>query len=136
MKRLLFLFIVVFCINPLYGQKKKSVQSHKIKSTTVYNADFEDNNGKQIKESFERFDDSGNTVEEIEYDKKGIEKKHILSEYDDDGNKTKETYLNENGSKEKMITYKYQDGLKTERIVYNADGKVKSKKKYIYEFQK
>jgi len=136
MRKLVFFFIIVFCIIPLYGQKKKSVQSHKIKSTTVYNSDFEDNNGKQVKESFERFDESGNSVEEIDYDKKGIEENHILSEYDDDGNKTKETFLKENGSKEKIIEYKYKDGLKTERTVYLANGKIKSKKKYVYEFQK
>jgi hypothetical protein len=136
MKKLLIAFLVIVFSLSLYGQKKKNVQSHKIKSTTVYNADFEDNDGKQVKESFERFDEAGNTVEEIEYDKKGVEKKHILSEYDDDGNKTKETYLKPNGSKEKTIEYKYQDGLKTERTVYLSNGKIKSKKKYVYDFQK
>jgi hypothetical protein len=136
MKKLIILIAIIFCITPMNAQKKKNVQSHKIKSTTVYNSDFEDNNGKQVKESFERFDDAGNSVEEIEYDKKGVEKKHILSEYDDDGNKIKETYLKENGTKEKIIEYKYQDGLKTERIVYLANGKIKSKKKYVYDFQK
>jgi len=133
MKKIFFLFIVAFFFNSLYAQKKKSIQMHKIKSITIYNADYEVNNGKQIKESFERYDDFGNMVEEIEYDKKGVEKKHILSEYDDEGNKTKETFLMTNGIKEKIIEYKYDDGLKTERIVYSGNGKIKSKKKYVYE---
>ena len=136
MKNLIIALAVIFCVMPMYGQKKKNVQSHKIKSTTVYNEDYDANNGKPVKDSYERFDESGNTLEEIEYDKKGIETHHIQYEYDDEGNKTKETYLKPNGSKEKIIEYKYQDGLRTERIVYTANGKIKSKKKYIYDFQK
>ncbi len=130
------LLIAIFAISPMFGQKKKNIQIHKIKSITVYNEDFENKNGKQVKESYERFDESGNTLEEIEYDKKGVEKQHVLYEYDEDGNKTKETYLNPNGSKEKIIAYKYQDDLKIERIIYLSDGTIKSKKKYIYDFQK
>jgi uncharacterized protein YxeA len=134
-KVIVALLVIVFSIS-LYAQKKKNVQTHKIKSTTVYNADFEDNDGKQVKESYMRFDDSGNTVEEVEYDKKGAEKKHILYEYDADGNKIRETYFKTNGSKEKIIEFKYQDSLRIERTVYFGNGKIKSKKKYIYEFQK
>jgi hypothetical protein len=136
MKKTIVIFLVLAFSVSTFAQKKKNVQSHKIKSTTVYNSDFEDNDGKQVKESYERFDENGNTVEEIEYDKKGIEKKHILYEYDEEGNKTKETYLKPGGAKEKTIEYKYQDGLKTERTVYLANGKIKTKKKYVYDFQK
>jgi hypothetical protein len=131
----LALLIILFCV-AMNAQKKKDAQSHKIKSTTVYNEDYEDNKGKPVKESVEKFDVVGNTIEEIEYDKGGKEKKHILYEYDNDGNKTKETYLKADGTKEKVIEYKYVEGVKTERIVYQPVGKLKSKKRYVYEYHK
>lgn len=136
MKRFIFLILIISCLNPLFGQKKKSVVLNKIKCITVLNEDYEDNKGKSVKESINCFDELGNNKEEIEFDKKGAEKKHILYEYNGQGKKVKETYIKPNGTKEKIIEYKYQDSLRTERIVYLPNGKVKSKKKYIYEYYK
>jgi hypothetical protein len=134
MKNYIYIFIIVFFTIPLQAQKKKSIQANKIKSTTVLNEDYEKNNGRSVKESYTKFDESGNIAEEIEYDDYGKEKKHIISEYDDSDNKIKEIYINQKGVKEKVIEYKYEEGLKTEKIVYLPNGKVKSKKKYVYEF--
>jgi uncharacterized protein YxeA len=136
MKKLVTFFLLIAIIFSVNAQKKKEVQSSKLKSTTVLVEDFEDNNGKQVRESYVRFDDSGNTVEEISNNKKGEEKEHILYEYDENGNKTKETYLKPNGTKEKTITYTYKDGLRVERVVYLPNGKIKNRKKYVYDFQK
>jgi hypothetical protein len=118
------------------SQKKSEVISNKIKTVTVVQEDYEDSNGKQTKESFERFDALGQTIESIDYDKKGKEKEHIYFDYDKDGNKIRETYLKPNGTKEKVIEYKYVDGLKMEKDVFYPDGKVKSKRKYTYELYK
>ncbi len=119
---------------PVMAQKKKKAMMNKIESTTVMIEDYEKNNGRSVKESYTRFNESGDVLEEIEYDEYGKEKKHIIYEYDIDGNKIKETYLNPKGLKEKVIEYKYEDGLKTEKLVYDSKGKLKSKKKYIYTF--
>lgn len=136
MKKLAALFLLIAIVLTVTAQKRKEVQTSKIKSTTILVEDFEDNNGKQVRESYTRYDDSGNTIEEISYNKKGEEKEHILYEYDENGNKTKETYLKPSGSKEKTITYTYKEGLRVERVVYLPNGKIKNRKKYVYDFQK
>jgi hypothetical protein len=134
MKHLIVITLSILITFPVFSQKKKSIQANKIKSTTEYNEDYEKNNGRSVKDAYTKFDESGNVVEEIEYDEYGKEKKHVAYEYDDSDNKTKETYFTPKGTKEKVIEYKYEEGLKTEKIVYLPNGKVKSKKKYVYEF--
>ncbi len=135
MKKFTLIILSIFCVVSLYGQKKKKHHPNQIKSITVLNENTDNAKTPAIKESYTRYDELGNVLEEIEYDAKGVEKKHIIYEYNDDGEKVKETYLNQNGSKDKIIEFKYEDGLKTEKITYEGNGKIKSKKKYIYEYQ-
>jgi len=118
----------------IHAQKKKSILANKIKTVTVYNYDYEKNNGRQVKQEFSKYDEFGNIIEEIEYDDNGKETKHIKYEYDDEGNKIRETHLNPKGTTTKIIEYKYENGLKTERTVYQSNGKVTNKKKYSYEY--
>jgi hypothetical protein len=134
MKQLSILIVSLLMVVPVFSQKKKSVQANKIKSTTVFQEDYEKNNGRSVKELYTKFDEAGNVIEEIEYDDYGKVKSHVQYEYDDYDNKTKEIYFSPKGAKDKVIEYKYEDGLKTEKIVYLPNGKVKSKKKYTYEF--
>ena len=96
-------------------KKKKDIVSNKIKSITEINEDFEKNNGRAVKESFNAYDEFGNVVELIEYENNGKEKRHIKYEYDDKDNCTKETYLNSKGQLEKTIVFKYDDGIKIEK---------------------
>lgn len=139
MKKKHGLRIVLFSVGllvsaTLYSQKNDS--KPKVKSVTVMEENYEDDkSGTQQKESFTRFDLQGNIVELIEYDKEGKEKQHILYEYDKEGHKTKETSLKANGNKDKEEVFIYQNGLRTEKIVYYGNGKIKSKKKYIYVFE-
>jgi hypothetical protein len=135
MKHILIIALSFLVVVPTFSQKKKRVQANKIISTTVYEEDYEKNNGRSVKESFTKFDDYGNVIEEIEYDDNGKEKKHTQYEYNDEGERVKEIFLNAKGVKEKIIEYKFEDGLKKERIVYQPNGKVKAKKKYTYEIQ-
>lgn len=132
---LLMSLLICFSTQLLNAQKKKTVQEKHIRTVTVYNEDYEKNNGRQVKDSFTKYDEEGNVVEEIEYDEYGKEKKHVLYEYDKEGNKIKETNLTPKGTKASVIEYKYENGLKKEKIVYNSSGKVIFKKKYVYEYQ-
>jgi hypothetical protein len=134
MRYLSILTLSVIVALPLFSQKKKSIQANQIKSTTVYQEDYEKNNGRSVKEFYTKFDESGNIIEEIEYDDYGKEKNHTLYEYDENDNKIKEISLSPKGAKEKVIEYKYNEGFKTEKIVYLPNGKIKSKKKYVYEY--
>jgi hypothetical protein len=116
------------------AQKKKEAKLNRIQTTTEYEEDYVKNNGRSVKNSYTKFDEMGNVLEEIEYDDYGKEKKHVIYEYDEDDNKIKETYLSPKGTKDKVIEYKYENGLKKEKIVYGANGKVVLKKKYVYTF--
>ena len=139
MKSSVFLRILLFSAALLVATTlfaQKSDTKPKVKSVTVMEENYEDDkSGTQQKESFTRFDLQGNIVELIEYDKEGKEKQHILYEYDKEGHKTKETSLKANGNKDKEEVFIYQNGLRTEKIVYYGNGKIKSKKKYIYVFE-
>lgn len=130
---LLLLFSTILSISA--QKKKKDIVSNKIKSITEINEDFEKNNGRSVKESFTAYDEYGNIVELIEYDDNGKEKKHIKYEYDDKDNCTKETYLNPKGQLEKTVVFKYDDGIKIEKTTYLPNGKIKVRKKYVYQFQ-
>lgn len=134
MKYLSIFAISILISLPVFSQKKNNEQLKKIKTTTVFEEDFEKNNGRQIKESFTKFDLSGNIIEEIEYDEYGKVTLHMQYEYDKDGNKTKEIYYNSKGTIDKTWVYSYENGLKKEKHVYKSNGKLKSKKKYLYEF--
>ncbi len=156
------MIIVFVCVSlNLHAQKKRDLIVNRVTAVTETNEDVEEGQ-KPVKTDFTRFDATGEVVEEIKYkndgkfdshftyefDSKGNKKKEISFdakgqkeysvdiEYDADGNKFRETYTNDKGQKEKIIEYKYNNGLKTDRIVLFPNGKVKSKKKYIYDFQK
>ena len=119
-----------------YCQKKSFDPKLKVRSCTVIEESYEDDaKGVQQKESFTRYDTQNNVLEEIEYDKDGKEKSHILYEYDALNNKIKETYIKQNGKTDKTIAFVFINGLKTEKTVYYSNGKVKNKKKYIYQFE-
>lgn len=134
--KIVFLF-VVFSVSQIgYSQKKALDPKLKVKSCTVLEESYEDDEkGIQQKESYTRYDAQNNVLEEIEYDKDGKEKSHILYEYDNLNNKIKETYVKPNGNTDKVIAFVFVNGLKTEKIVYYSNGKVKSKKKYVYQFE-
>jgi antitoxin component YwqK of YwqJK toxin-antitoxin module len=117
----------------VYGQDKKAVR-HKLKSITEFEQKYEKGvAGKALKESEIRYDSNGNIIEETEY-KLGKVSKHVTCQYDEDNNKIRETELDPSGKKIKVTEFKYtDDGLKSEKIVYDANNKIISKKTYKYE---
>lgn len=157
---LLILAFFILCL-PLQAQKKRDILINRVISVTESTEDVEDGQ-KPLKTEYIKYDPTGEVIEEIkyknngdfdfhtsyEYDSKGNKKREtwynskrqkeytVDIEYDNDGNKVKEIYTNAKGNKEKTIEYKYSNGLKTEKIIYLANGKIKMKKKYNYEFQK
>lgn len=58
---------------------------------------------------------------------------HEKYDYDTNGNKIKEVRYDAKGKISRIIEYKYQGNLKTERIDYYPNGKVKSRKTYVYQ---
>jgi hypothetical protein len=158
MNRFLTIFTILFiCCNGIYGQKKKSALRNNLKSLVVYEQKYDKATGKPVKDSEAKFDTQGNVVEEIEYEDNKISK-HVKYDfddagkkiketeldatgktskiteykYDDNGKKIKETEINSSGKPYKIIEYKYDGDLKTEKVVYDGNHKIKSKKTYQY----
>jgi hypothetical protein len=136
MKNIYFFVLACFLVLSVSAQKKNTIKNNNVKSVTVLQQDIEKANGPQVKESYTLYDDQGNTLEEIEYNKTGMVSSHMKYVYNSDNNKTKEIEIGANGKVIKTTEYKYSGTLKTEKDVYDANGKLKSKKNYQYEYLK
>jgi len=126
-------FTVMLIINLNLAAQSK-VQIPKIKSLVV-NEEQEagKGTGKPQIESETNYDPAGNVIEEKQY-KDGKWDSHVKNEYDSDNNKTKVTELDDSGKILKYTVYKYDKGLRTEKLVYLPNQKLKSRKTYQYKF--
>jgi len=146
------------CSISMQAQKKKSAARNSLKNAIEYEQKFDKLSNKPVKASETLFDVKGNVIEEIEYDEDKISS-HKKYTYDVNGNKTKEIELNATGKTTKIIEYKYDcedhkikeietdasgkpikiseykynGDLRTEKIVYDKNNKMKSKKTYQYQ---
>lgn len=132
MKRIAFFIMIMVFPLLLSAQDKKAI-ANKLKSITVHEQKYEKGEaGKVLVESVTKYDQAGNVVEEIEY-KQGKVDKHMTYQYDADNNKILETELDAAGKKIKVTTYKYTNKLRTEKIEYDGNRQLLSKKTYKYE---
>jgi hypothetical protein len=111
------------------GQQKPAVP--KVKSVTVYEEKYDKLVSRKSKESEIVYDAHGNIIEEIEYINNKVDK-HFKYEYDASDNKIKELELDSSGKVTKTSEYKFDKGLRTEKTIYGADGKLRTKKTYVY----
>jgi hypothetical protein len=86
---------------------------------------------KQYKDSETYYDSQGNIIEDIAY-KDGKVSKHMKYQFDQDNNKIKEEELDPSGRTMESSEYKYANGLRTEKVVYDSNKKIKSRKVYTY----
>ena len=123
--------VLLFLIggNTLYGQQKPALP--KVKTVVVYDEKFDKLISKKTKESETSYDAHGNITEEITYTNGKIDS-HMQYQYDANDNKIKEIELDSNGKVTKTSEYKYDKGLRVEKTIAGADGKVRTKKTYIY----
>lgn len=132
----IIVILVLWCslLSTGKGQNRKDIVNNKVKSQTTYEIDYENSNGKEIKEKFEKYDAKGNVIEIIEYDAKGKMDNHDKYEYNSNNELLKEVKINPNGQVYKTIEYKYVNGLKTKKITYDQAGKKIKVKTYMYEY--
>jgi hypothetical protein len=110
---------------------QNSIKKNKLKSVTVTEEKFDVLVKKLYKESETYYDSKGNVAEEITY-KQGKVKKHFKYQYDNDNNKIKEEEYDPSGRIIEYSEYKIENGLRIEKIVYDGNKKIKSKKLYQY----
>jgi hypothetical protein len=131
MKKLLILLLVVGFPAMVFSQSNKQ-PAPKIKKMTITKHVY-DKGEKVYKELEVKYDAKGNIVEEIE-NNEGIFVMHFVYLYDAAGNKIKETEMDAAGKVKKITEYKYNsNNLRTEKLVYDASNKLKSKRVYQYE---
>ena len=125
-----FVIVLVFASISGYSQDKQ-IKKNNIKSITETFIDY--SSGVEVKyvESDEVYDQNGELVE-IKDNKGGKFVMHEKYAYDAAGNKIKEIRYDAKGKIERIVDYKYQGKLKTERIDYFPNGKVRSRKIYTY----
>jgi hypothetical protein len=125
------LLIILVSGNCLSAECQKTGSDVRIKSVIVTEEKHDMLIKKQYKDAETYYDSRGNVLESINY-KLGKVDNHFKYQYDEDNNKIKEEELDASGRIKESSEYKYVKGLRTEKIVYDPNGKIKSKKTYIY----
>ena len=131
MKRLIVVLpvFIFFLSAQSYGQQ--TVAKDKIKTIVVYEEKFNVLVSKKLKESEVTYDQNGNIIEDIQYTD-GKVSKHFRYQFDNDGNKVKEEEFDSGGKLIEYSSYKIENGVRTEKVVYDPNGKMKSRKTYQY----
>jgi len=129
MKPVLVLLALLCGFASAAGQKSDS-KKH-IKSIIVIDEKHDMLVTKTYKDSEVYYDPDGNIIEEINY-KQGRITKHFKYQYDSDGNKIHEEEYDSAGRLIEYSDYKIENGLRMEKIVYDSNKKIKSRKIYHY----
>jgi len=125
------LLIFLFSGFNLSAECQKSTGKDKVKSIIVLEEKHDMLVKKQYKESETYYDTRGNVIEEITY-KQGKINKHFKYQYDADDNKIKEEEFDQSGRITESSEYKIESGRRVEKIVYDGNKKIKSRKIYQY----
>jgi hypothetical protein len=125
------LLFILFLGITLSAECQKTGSKEKIKSIIVLNEKSDMLVKKQYKDSETYYDTKGNILEEITY-KQGKVSKHFKYQYDSDDNKIKEEEFDSSGRIIEYSEYKFEKGLRVEKIVYDRNKKIKSRKIYQY----
>lgn len=128
--RNILLLLLIFSTS-FSAECQKSTTKAKVKSVVITEEKFNVLIKKQFKESETYYDLKGNIIEEITY-KEGKMNKHFKYQYDADNNKIKEEEYDPSGRIIEYSEYKIENGLRTEKVVFDSNKNMKSKKTYTY----
>lgn len=121
--------LLVFSAGDMVAQKKKEIKKNKIKSVTIYSSDP---TGKEFKESFMRYDGSGNVLEEAEFKSDGSVVKKELNKYNKASEKTEHIIYAGAAVKKKVVTIYNAENVKIGEEEYDPAGKLL--KKEVFSF--
>jgi antitoxin component YwqK of YwqJK toxin-antitoxin module len=125
------LIVLVLLCGSISAEGQKSDSKKHIKSIIVLNEKHDMLVTKTFKDSEVYYDPNGNIIEEINY-KQGKITKHFKYQYDSDDNKIHEEEYDSAGRLIEYSDYKIENGLRMEKIVYDSNKKMKSRKIYQY----
>jgi antitoxin component YwqK of YwqJK toxin-antitoxin module len=127
--------VFAFCLitNNLFSQTRNEIRDLDILSVKEIEVDYEDSNGKEVLKFETFYDNRGNVIKELDYDKSGNLTEIITYEYNEDDNKTKEIHYKPNNTILNTFIYSYDKGLLTERKEYDKNNKLISRNTYKYE---
>jgi hypothetical protein len=132
MNKVRTVLVIILALSAGLSAKSQTPEAKsKIKSIVVVEEKFDMLIKKQYKESETYYDSKGNVIEEISY-KQGKINKHFKYQYDSDNNKIKEQEFDPSGKIIESSEYKIENGRRVEKIVYDGNNKIKSKKTYQY----
>ena len=117
------LFLALLSVN-VFSQSKKEVKKFKIKSSTTIVSESIDGKEKTRTDSYQKFDNSGNVLEEIEYNKDGSFKKKESHKYNKNNDNIEDVIYDEKGNVQKKTMTEYNMNKdKTSETVYDGNGK-------------
>jgi antitoxin component YwqK of YwqJK toxin-antitoxin module len=126
------LLLISLILGPFFSVTGQSYEpKKKVKSMLILDEKHDMLFSKTVKDYEAWYDNHGNIIEEINY-KQGKVSKHFKYYYDSDDNKIKEEEFNASGKMIEWSEYKIEDGLRVEKIVYDNNNKIKSRKIYQY----
>jgi hypothetical protein len=132
MNKVRTVLVIILALSAGLSAKSQTPEAKsKIKSIVVVEEKFDMLIKKQYKESETYYDSKGNVIEEISY-KQGKINKHFKYQYDSDNNKIKEQEFDPSGKIIESSEYKIENGRRVEKMVYDGNNKIKSKKTYQY----
>jgi len=133
-----FVFLILLSVTHLFAQddlpKESKIEKNKVKTIVQTKYDYE--SGKEAKQLLvvARYNEKAQLIEYKEFNEKGKFIKYEKYEYNSDGDKIKETQFDVSGKVTKINEYSYTNRLLKEKVSYNPNGKIKSKKVIGYEY--
>ena len=128
-----FLFAtLIFCFSiASFSQKKKELIAEGITSISEWKTEYKNGAENKYKEAEYKYDEKGNVLLEKEYDAKGVVLKHTECQYDKDDNVIVKLHFNAKKQLIKREEFSYKGNFRTEKRVFGAVKKLKSKKTYV-----
>jgi hypothetical protein len=133
MKTTLFFSALFLLSIGVSGQTKSQIKELNIKSSTIIVYDYSTGKENKKKESFEKFNASGQVVESIDYDKAGKQKERIEFTYNENKNCIQEKCYDSSNNLEKIYKYTYENDMLKSKEKYDSKNTLIWRKLYIYE---
>jgi hypothetical protein len=117
----------------IFAQSKKDLKKYNIKSVSELTTRTTDSGEISYKDCYQRFDNNGNTIEEINYRKDGTIKERNIRKFDSSNNLLSEEEQDATGKLKKKQVYQYNmEGDRIGETEYDEFNKLSKKTVILY----